>query len=95
MPCGRHAIRFELTKEDHCSELAFGQNKKIYFIQKYPGFFEKLLVLENNGMVANLIVAGDKHPGNSIYDLQGDGYYVVFRYSGWQNPEKIIKLSSD
>ncbi|MBI2086548.1 hypothetical protein HYT74_04355 [Candidatus Daviesbacteria bacterium] len=78
-----------------------------YWLEPRPGFeyviYEKpsggrLLVIHDNGLYGkdrNDIGGpnGSYYPGISSFDMLGNRKNVIFVYTGWNNPEKIIKLS--
>lgn len=58
-------------------------------------FGEQLLVIYDNGKLPEYqnIDTGSYYSGSSYFNIQGDGKDIIFTYSGWNNPEKVIKLS--
>lgn len=78
-----------------------------YWLEPRPGFeyviYEKpsgdrLLAIHDNGLYGkdrNDIggLNGSYYPGTSSFNMLGNRKNVIFVYTGWNNPEKIIKLS--
>ncbi len=88
------AFDAETTKKAKCFEFDLENSAKIFYIE-YMSMVEGQKIVLSRPRLPLLLVSSvnGEYPGNHIIDVQGYKNSIVFKYYGWQNPEKIIKIT--
>ncbi len=89
------AISSRDTKREKvkCKVFELGDRHKIYYLS-FPSLVEgNRLILVSERYFEEAIAYQVGYPGNKLYEVKGDGQRLIFKYSGWNNPEKVIELS--
>lgn len=89
------AVSQKDTKREDISCLMFGMGDsyKLYVIG-FPSLMEgQRLVLVGDKFIQEAVAYQAGYPGNHVEEFKGDGQRLIFKYTGWNNPEKVIELT--